>query len=383
MNEAMAPGRQGPAAAATPDDQATRLRALMETLDRVAPTRSPIPITRPASPPAPNPTADARNNPAGAIRHRTDLLPRRARMVAFASGKGGVGKTSICVNLAIALTALGKQATLLDADLGLANADILCGLSPTKRLEHVVGESPEAAALHNKRLLEDIQDGPSMRDIAIHAPGGFRLVPGAAGIAKMAELGHDQRIRLLGGLADLERDCDLVLVDTAAGLGRDVITFMQTADLGIVIATPEPTSITDAYAVIKCTLRERPIAQRAHHLRAQGGNVPPRARLALLVNQVTDQKDAEAVHARIAGACSRFLGYQLPLLGWVAQDARVMTAVRKRKPLLLDAPRTKASEDLRRVARALALAVEPEKNTGGPRRRGITRLLARVILRDR
>lgn len=396
MNEAMTPGRRATddplghsaAPSAPPDDQATRLRALMETLGRAAPVRpSAIAGLRGAQPPAYSPGPDVRHNPPAPIRHRSDLFSRRARLIAFSSGKGGVGKTNSCVNLAIALSALGKRTTLVDADLGLANADVLCGLSPTKRLEHVVGSaaSQPLNGSHppSKSTARLAPIPPGMREIAVDAPGGFRLVPGAAGIARMADLKQDQRVRLLTGIAELERDCDLVLVDTAAGLGRDCLTFMQTADLGIVVATPEPTSITDAYALIKCTLTERPIAQRAHHLRVENGAAAPRARLALLVNQVVDEREAAAVHARIAGACARFLGYQLPLLGWIAQDARVAAAVRKRNPVLLDAPRSRASEDIRRVAKAIAKAVEPERTGPKPRRRGITRLLARMVLRNR
>jgi flagellar biosynthesis protein FlhG len=403
------PRADDPRAASLPDDQATRLRALVQD---AVPVASPRPVAirpvhqspRPVPGPTlklPNPTPNPAPNPAPPpIRHRTDLAPRRARIIALASGKGGVGKTSVCVNLAIALSALNKRTTLLDADLGLANADVLCGLSPTKRLEHVVGlggaPSPAVPA--------------SMREIAIEAPGGFRLIPGAAGIARMADLDHHQRSRLLAGLVELERDSDLVLIDTAAGLARDVITFMQIADLGIILATPDPTSITDAYALIKCALTERPVAQRAHRLRDRADRAPERAvdraaglppdparqpllpmsaqasptpRLVLLVNQVVDQREAEAVHARIAKASARFLGYQLPLIGWIVQDARLAAAVRKRKPVLLDAPRSRASDDLRRLARAAARAVEPERSGAKPRRRALTRLLARIVLRNR
>lgn len=359
-----------------PDDQATRLRALMEAVDRGHPPRAPRPEPIPEARPEP------RQNPAHIIRHRTDLGPRRARLIAFASGKGGVGKTNTCVNIAIALADMGKHATVVDADLGLANADVLCGLSPTKRLQHVV-QGAETSNGHLPSGAMRQAGAASMREIAIDAPGGFRLVPGAAGVARMAELTHEQRVRLLGGLAELERDCDLVLVDTAAGLSRDVITFMQVADLGVVVASPEPTSITDAYALIKCTLTERQIAQRAHHLRAENGAHGVRPRLALLVNQVADEREAAAVHTRIAAACSRFLGYQLPLLGWIAQDAKVVAAVRKRRPFLLDSPRCRAADDTRRVAKALARAVEPEGSASGKTRRGLTRLLARIVLRGR
>jgi flagellar biosynthesis protein FlhG len=397
MSESTMEGRYMPLSPVTaPDDQATRLRALMETVQAGAfgggggsgggggasSGAAPRPV-RAAHPVRPPERVDIRPEaraPALPIRHRADMVERRARLIALASGKGGVGKTNISVNLAIALSAMGKRSTLVDADLGLANADVLCGLMPARRLEHVVGV---VGVTTGARSAQSAPAATSIRDIAVEAPGGFRLIPGAAGIARMSELTRDERARLLFGIGELERDSDLVLVDAAAGISRDVITFMQVADLGIVVATPEPTAITDAYALIKCVLHEKPLAQRAHHLRPDPAAPPPRARLALVVNQVADDKEAAAVHARIAGACSRFLGYQLPLLGSVVHDPRVSTAVKRRKPFLLDAPRARASDDIRRLATALARAVEPRPETIKPRRRGLSRLLAGIVLRGK
>jgi flagellar biosynthesis protein FlhG len=379
MSESTMEGRYvpPPVPVAAPDDQATRLRALMESMQGgQRPARPPHPVRAPERLDIrPEFRPEARSAPPP-IRHRADLVERRARLVALASGKGGVGKTSISVNLSIALAALGKRTTLVDADLGLANADVLCGLTPARRLEHVLGVTPPL------RSATSAAPDLNIRDIAVDAPGGFRLIPGAAGIVRMAELSRDERARLLHGIAELEKDSDLVLVDVAAGLTRDVLTFMQVADLGIVVATPEPTSVTDAYALIKCVLNEKPLAQRAHHLRADGSPLP-RARLALVVNQVTDDREAAAVHARIAGACSRFLGYQLPLLGSVVQDARVPAAVRRRHPFLLDSPRARASDDVRRLATALTQNLEPTLQAGKLRRRGLSRLLARFVLREK
>jgi flagellar biosynthesis protein FlhG len=393
MSESTMEGRYMPLSpVAAPDAQATRLRALMETAQGGAhgsagggggANGAALRIPRAAHPVRPPERIDVRTEPRPAppvIRHRADMVERRARLIALASGKGGVGKTNISVNLAIALSAMGKRTTLVDADLGLANADVLCGLMPARRLEHVVGVAGFPAG---GRAASSAQPAAGIRDIAVEAPGGFRLIPGAAGIARMSELTRDERARLLYGIGELERDSDFVLIDAAAGISRDVITFMQVADLGIIVTTPEPTAITDAYALIKCVLQERPLAQRAHHLRPDAGATPPRPRLALVINQAADDKEAAAVHARIAGACSRFLGYQLPLLGSVVHDARISTAVRRRRPVLLDAPRARACDDIRRLALALTSAVEPAMETAKPRRRGLSRILSRIVLRDK
>jgi flagellar biosynthesis protein FlhG len=287
---------------------------------------------------------------AGAGRPSARVGARRAAVIAIASGKGGVGKTNIAVNLSIALSELGCRATLVDADPGMANADVLCGLSPAKRLEAVVGGGQR-----------------TMRQIAVDAPGGFRLVPGAVGVARMAELPREDRASLLAGLADLERDSDAVVLDTGAGLGPSVLSLVNVADLCIVVATPEPPSIADAYALIKCVLAQ----QEAERLsdRAQRGVAPAPPALAMVVNQAADAKEAAAVHARIAAVCARFLSYPLPMLGSVTQDPRLTAAVRQRRPVLLGAPRTPASRDIRELAALLVRQLRIGSRTSVPERR--------------
>ncbi|MFG0285029.1 MAG: P-loop NTPase [Phycisphaerales bacterium JB039] len=249
-----------------------------------------------------------------------------APVVAIASGKGGVGKTTCAVNLSIALAQMGLQVTLVDADLGMANADVICGASPRWRLQHVASGDPHDARSAAER----------MRRIAIDAPGGFRLVPGAVGVARLAALTPADRDALLAGLAGLDRVSDIVLVDTGAGLGPAVLTMMGAADYGLIVCTTEPAAIADAYALIKTLVTERTM---------------PMAGLGLVVNQVARQSGAEATHRRIAAVCGRFLDYPLPLVGWVRDDERMRTAVRRRRPLLLDTPRSRAARDLGRLAR--------------------------------
>jgi len=269
-----------------------------------------------------------------------------------------VGKTSTCVNLAIALAQLRQRVTLLDADLGLANADVLCGITPTTRLDAAVEVVRQDPLLYGVTRPAPRR---SLSHIAVDAPGGFRLVPGAVGLTRMANLSPSQRELILRGLTDLEAESDAVLIDTGAGLSDTVTTFAAVADLTLVVATPEPTSIADAYAMIKAVT----------HLRAT--KAPGTGfRTAIIINQATNQQEGEAVHARIAATAKRFLGIEPPLLGVVVNDPAVAASVRARTPVMLHSPSAKACKDLRTVAANLAelLSLKVPVRTP-PTRRGL------------
>lgn len=255
--------------------------------------------------------------PAPARRPRVRL----ARAIAIASGKGGVGKTNLAVNLSIAL-AESRRVCLFDADFGLANADVLCGLSPRSTLEEV------------------LVAGKSLEEVMVAAPGGFRLLPGASGVASLANLNAEGRRRLLEELSRLERSADLLVIDTAAGIGANTMAFAAAAHLALVAVTPEPTSITDAYGAIKTLVAK---------VRA------PRIRL--VVNMANDRDEGEEVFRRIDRVSRTFLDTPLELAGIVPYDPAVRMSVRKREPLLLAAPDAPSARAIRALARGL-LATE-------------------------
>ncbi len=244
---------------------------------------------------------------------------RVAAAIAVTSGKGGVGKTNLAVNLAVCVARLGRRVCLLDADLGLANADVLCNLTPRLTLEHVVGGRCRLA------------------DAMLSAPGGFRLIPGACGVARLADLDGAGRGDLLEQFQALDLVADNLVIDTAAGLGANVLAFAAAAGRVLVVTTPEPTAMTDAYAMIKA------LAGYAHGLRID-----------LVVNMADSPAEARSVHERMSRVARTFLGRAVELAGWVPADPVVREAVRHRVPFALYAPESRAARAMDRLARLVA-----------------------------
>lgn len=288
----MNPAAYGPMHRGVPgaEDQASALRRLVESI-------------APAAPVSVEPGGTSRG---------------ACRTVAIASGKGGVGKTTLAVNLSVALAAKGLRTTLLDADLGLANADVMCGVSARSHLGHV---------LAGQRTLSEI---------TLEAPGGFRLIPGASGVSAFADLDQTRLERLLLALGEVERTSDVLVVDCGAGIGRGVMTFLSAADLAVIVATPEPTSIADAYATLKSLV-------------ARGGETAA-GRAGLFVNQARRAEEAEEVRQRIAGVSRRFLGVEAGWIGWAPVDNAAGNAIRARRPLLLSEPQSRAARSVRDAA---------------------------------
>ena len=241
---------------------------------------------------------------------------RRASVIAVTSGKGGVGKSNVSVNLAIKLAAAGKDVVLLDADMGLANADVLVQHRPS--IQPVARHRPQERAARRSWS---------------PGPGGFRLIGGASGLARMADLSDDDRQRLITALAELEDEVDVILIDTGAGISPNVLAFTRAADHVLVVTTPEPTAITDAYAVIKVLTR--------------GGD---QRRISLLVNQVTSAAEAKIVQDRIAKVARQFLNVTVFEGGYVFADDQVPASVRKRQPFVLASPRCPAAGCITQLA---------------------------------
>jgi flagellar biosynthesis protein FlhG len=298
------------------DDQATRLREMVARLDRArdahAAVAHPDRVTN----------GDLRLDRTPEV-VAPKIAARKAKVIAIASGKGGVGKTSLSVNLCAALAKYGVRVALLDGDFGLANADLLCGVRVSKHLGHV---------------LEGVH---TLEDVLVETAAGFSLAPGASGMSALGRASNDDRRILVDRLASAELRQDIVVIDCGAGMGAGVLSFLRDADVLVVVTTPEPTAIADSYALIKCL-----------HLSDEGAHAD-RSAPRLLVNQAGDAAEALAASQRIAAVAKRFLGLEISSLGWTPMDSAVSDAVRGRCLFVEQSPRSDASQAVRRIARNL------------------------------
>ena len=237
-------------------------------------------------------------------------------VISVTSGKGGVGKTNISVNLAYCLARAGKRVVLLDADLGLANVDVVLGLTPQHNLFHLFHE------------------GSTLNDVLMDTPYGFRILPASSGVSEMLSLSPGQKISLLEAMEDLEETLDYLIVDTGAGIGDNVLYFNMAAQERLVVLTPEPTSLTDAYALIKVMLQN-------HEVR----------NFKVIVNMAPDEKTAREMFRRLYKACDHFLeGVALDLAGVIPRDAAVRKAVINQRPFCAEDSSGPACAAMREVA---------------------------------
>ncbi len=276
------------------------------------------------------------------VAERTPPPAARYRSIAVTSGKGGVGKTNIALNLGLALADTGNRVALLDADWGLSNTHVLLGLTPSFDLGHV---------LRSERRLEET---------LIAAPLGLTLIPGASGVAELANLSGPERDRLLSALGSLNDFADILILDTAPGISDGVMDLAGAADRVLLLTTAEPTSLTDAYAFAKVLLQRRPDAP-----------------VELIVNMVSSRAHAVEVAKGFAQVTGRFLGRAIPLGGFVCADARVVEAVRRQAPFFIAEPRSTAANNLRELAKRLA----PTGPEGVPPGAGLTENLRNLITR--
>jgi flagellar biosynthesis protein FlhG len=250
-----------------------------------------------------------------------------ARTIVIASGKGGVGKSNVAANLAISLGERGAKVLLLDADLAQASLDLLLGLHPRFDLQHV---------LKGERTLEEI---------VVEGPQGVKLIPASSGVSELAELDDYRRECLLRGLGQLDHDADLILIDTASGVSRQVTSFCQSADDVLVVTTPELPAFSDAYSLIKL-LKQQGLTRAPH----------------LLVNMASSAEEAEETAHRIRLVARRFLSLEIESWGYVPFDPAVGRSVRLQEPIVTAFPTAPAAVAYRALAERL-WDPEPEDPT--------------------
>ncbi len=246
-----------------------------------------------------------------------------SRVIAISSGKGGVGKTSIAVNLAIALQDMGKRVALIDADLGLANVDVVLGLVPRYNMFHLIaGEK-------------------TIEDITLIGPKGIKVLSGGSGALDLVNLDDQSIKKLIELLLTLNQTTDYIIIDTGAGINRSVLSFIEATDELIVVVTPDPTSITDAYAVVKNTYTEE-------------------KNIKVIVNQTESAREGQMVFEKLNTASKKFLDAEISYLGFIMNDKRVQKSVRAQTPFYIVYPDSSASQSIGLIAHQLE-NIEPVK----------------------
>lgn len=241
---------------------------------------------------------------------------KQIKTIAVASGKGGVGKTNVAANLAIALRKLGKNVMIVDADLGLSNIDVLLHLAPKHNIEHM------------------LKNGMPLKDVLIEGPHGIKILPAGSGVQELTALDEFQRLKILEAFDAYDDDIDILLIDTAAGISENVAFFCIAAQEIIIVTSPEPTAITDAYALIKVLY--------THYQEKE---------FRVLVNSAKNAEDAFEVFRRLSLAAEKFLNISLDYLGYLPYDEAVQNAVRAQRAFVDMYPNNSVSKRITEIAK--------------------------------
>ncbi len=259
---------------------------------------------------------------------------RHTRLVTVTSGKGGVGKSNVTLNLALGLIEKGQKVVVFDVDVGFANLDVLMGISS------------------NHNLLQLLEPGRTVTDILEKGPNGLEFIPGGSGFTHMMQLDNEQLDTLFTRLEQLQGYADTIFFDTGAGVSNESLRFMLSADEVLLVTTPEPTAITDAYAVIKMIHSKK-----------------PDTKIRLIINRVASDKEGKSTADKLSLVTKRFLDMELTTLGYVPDDSTVSKAVKAQKPFFLTYPHSQASKGIRELVDAYLRAdgAEAVKENGGIR----------------
>ncbi|MCG7407476.1 MinD/ParA family protein [Paenibacillus sp. ACRRX] len=272
----------------------------------------------------------ARSNSSASSVDDPSTRQHRTRVITVTSGKGGVGKSNFTLNFAMMLQEAGYRTLIFDADIGMANIDVLIGSPASVNLYHVLSGM--------KRLEDIVQIGPK----------GIHYVPGGSGFQDLLNMPEESLESFLSELENWAERYDVILFDTGAGLSKETIRFVMAADETFVITTPEPTAIADAYALIKVVY-----------------GMFPDTKFRLVVNRISDWAEGQQTAERVTSVARRFLQLEIPVLGYMFDDPHVMQAVKKQTPFSLLYPNIRVTEQVRQLARAYMNNGQQPKNDGG------------------